>query len=192
MKKLLCLLLVFAACSNPKKDAQQFLDSYNAESVRLLTAANNASWDTNIHIQEGDTLYAYNARITEEALAAFGGSIANITRAKELLGRKSELDSLQVRQLESVLYIAAADPQTVAPLVKERIAATVEQTEKLFGYTYKIDGKAVTTNDIDQLLSTQTDPSKRLTTWLASKEVGKELKSGLVNLRRLRNSTVQA
>jgi len=38
----------------------------------------------------------------------------------------------------------------------------------------------------------ETDLTRRYKAWFASKEVGKVLKEGLVNLQRLRNQTVQA
>lgn len=193
MKKILFLFpVIILACSNPKKDAQTFLDHYNLEYARVYTASAEASWKTNTDIREGDTLNAYHSRVADEAMAAFTGSSENIGKAKEFLTVKDQLDLLQVKQLQNILYYAGSDPQTVAPLVKEKIAATVAQVEKLFGYTFRIDNKPVSTNEIDNILRTETNLDKRLKAWTASKEVGKELKSGLINLRRLRNETVQA
>lgn len=195
------ILIGFVACkteSNPaevtpeQKEAQAFLDTYTTEYVKLYYASAEASWKTNTEIKEGDTLNAYNSRIADEAMTAFTGSVANIEATKKFLGMKDKLTPLQVRQLEVILYNAGSDPQTVAELVKEKIVASIAQTEKLFGYTFKLNGKNVTTNEIDEILRTETDLKKRLAAWESSKEVGKELKAGLVNLRRLRNSTVQA
>ena len=111
---------------------------------------------------------------------------------KKFLSEKGVLEPLQVRQLEAILYNAGADPQTVAALVKEKIKASIAQTEKLFGFKYTLDGKAVTTNEIDNILREENDLDQRLKAWKTSKEVGKELKEGLINLRRLRNETVHA
>jgi peptidyl-dipeptidase A len=200
---LFCLFLfTFAACKKDNKtsgtqtaeqqEAQVFLDNYTATYVKLYYASAEASWKTNTEIKEGDTLNAYNSRIADEALTAFTGSVDNIEQTKKLLAQKDKLTPLQVRQLEYILYLAGSDPQTVADLVKEKIKASIAQTEKLFGYQFKLNGKPVTTNDLDNILKTETDLKKRLAAWEASKEVGKELKDGLVNLRRLRNETVRA
>ncbi len=195
------ILIGFVACKTEsksteptpeQKEAQAFLDTYTAEYVKLYYASAEASWKTNTEIKEGDTLNAYNSRIADEAMTAFTGSVANIEATKKFLGMKDKLTPLQVRQLEVILYNAGSDPQTVAELVKEKIVASIAQTEKLFGFTFKLNGKNVTTNEIDEILRTETDLKKRLAAWESSKEVGKELKAGLVNLRRLRNSTVQA
>jgi peptidyl-dipeptidase A len=193
MKKLFIFLPLLAiACADPQKDAQSFIDDYNNKYVELYKASSEASWSTNTAIKEGDTTNAHNSRIADEAFTAFTGSVENINKAKELLKGKDKLTSLQTRQLEVILYSAGSGPQTVEPLVKENIRATIAQTEKLFGFQYKIGDKPVTTNDIDNILRTEDDLEKRLQAWEASKQVGKELKAGLTNLRRLRNATVQA
>ncbi|MDQ3018146.1 MAG: M2 family metallopeptidase [Bacteroidota bacterium] len=178
--------------STEQSEAQVFIDKYNTEYARLYYASAEAAWKTNTEIREGDTINAYNSRIADEALTAFTGSVDNIENAKKYIALKDKLSLLQARQLEVILYNAGSDPQTVADLVKEKIKASIAQTEKLFGFSFKLNGKAVTTNDLDAILKTETNLQKRLAAWEASKEVGKDLKSGLVNLRRLRNETVQA
>ncbi len=207
MKQFLSILisisaLAFFACKSEnkpnagptqeQKDAQAFLDYYNQEYVKVYTASSLASWAVNTEIKEGDTMNAYNSRIADEAMSAFTGSVDNIEKTKKFLTQKDKLTPLQVRELEVILYYAGSDPQTVADLVKEKIKASIAQTEKLFGFTFKLNGKEVTTNDLDNVLKTETNLQKRLDAWESSKEVGKGLKSGLVNLRKLRNETVQA
>ncbi|HEX8038189.1 MAG TPA: M2 family metallopeptidase [Chryseosolibacter sp.] len=194
MKKISFLFAValLAGCSDRKAEVQKYLDDYNEHFKELYYASSKAAWKTNTEIKEGDTLNAYESRIADEALTAFTGSIANIETAKKYLAEKDGLDSLQVRQLEVILYNAGSDPQTVADVVKEKIKASIAQTEKLFGFQFMLDGKAVSANDIDQILREEKNLDKRLKAWEASKEVGKGLKEGLVNLRRLRNETVQA
>ena len=56
-------------------------------------------------------------------------------------------------------------------LVKEKIKANIAQTEKLFGFTYKIGDRTVTTNDIDNILRTENDEKKRLEAWTASRNL---------------------
>lgn len=194
MKKLsfLFVVVLLAGCSDRKSEVQKYLDDYNENFKNLYYASSKAAWKTNTEIKEGDTLNAYESRIADEALTAFTGSIANIETAKKYLAEKDGLDSLQVRQLEVILYNAGSDPQTVADVVKQKIKASITQTEKLFGFQFMLDGKAVSANDLDQVLRDEKNLDKRLKAWEASKEVGKGLKEGLVNLRRLRNETVQA
>jgi peptidyl-dipeptidase A len=189
-------LALLCACGNGDKkiqtEAQQFLDSYSTKYVELITAANEASWKSNIQIIEGDSTNALATRKTGEALATFTGSESVIKQAKAFLANKEQLTELQQKQIENILFQAANNPATVDSLVKARIKAETEQTEKLFGFQYKIGDKKVTTNEIDDILKDETDLAKRRQAWEASKEVGKGLKTGLENLRGLRNKTVQA
>lgn len=184
------------SCAPSERDlqtqAQAFLDEYTVKFKALYYLSALAEWASNTNIAEGDTTNAHNTRIANETLAAFTGSVTNIEKAREFLAKQDKLTPLQVKQLKAVLYRAADKPQTVAEIVKARIAAEAAQTEKLFGFNFQIDGKAVTTNGIDNILKTSNDLNERLRAWEASKEVGKTLKDGLENLQRLRNQTVQA
>ncbi|RYE26140.1 MAG: peptidase [Sphingobacteriales bacterium] len=191
--------LLFAACgdsgqkqSPEQTAAQQFIDSYTGQYVKLYTSSSEAQWKSNTEIVEGDSTNTLNAQKADEAMAAFTGSKENIDNARKYLDQKDKLTDIQVKQLELILYAAANNPQTIADVVKQRIKAENEQTRQLYGYQYTLNGKKVSTNDLDDMLKKETDINKRLVVWEASKEVGKTLKGGLVNLRNLRNQTVQA
>lgn len=175
-----------------QKEVQTFLDKYNADYQKLLYAANEAQWTLNTYMVEGDTLAAYNAGLADKAMAEYTGSAENIESARKFLKSEKELTDLQVRQLKYILYMAGNTPAIAKDIVDKRIAAQNEQTKKLYSFEYKVNGKKVSTNDIDGILKSETDVKKRLAAWTASKEVGKGLKGGLVNLVDLRNKSVQA
>ncbi len=177
--------------SNAPTKAQKFIDEYTATWNRLRYDYTQADWESNTKIVEGDNTNAKRTIAALERLTAFTGSKANIDAATKLLRNKNELTSLQIKQLERILYMAAENPETAKDLVKQRIAAETAQTEKLYGFDFKIDGKSVTTNRIDEILRTSADLKERRTAWLASKEVGKRTKDGLAHLQNLRNATVQ-
>lgn len=192
---LLATTVVLASCGkkeDPAQAAQTFVDSYTAEFQKLYYDVSLAEWAVNTHIVEGDTTNAYRSRMAKEAMATFTGSTENIESARKFLASKDQLPDLLVRQLNAILYEAANNPQSVPELVRERIKVETEQVEKLFGFDFQMDGKSVSTNDIDELLRAETNLDKRQAAWSASKEVGKELKDGLVELQRTRNQTVQA
>lgn len=202
MKKTILTLLVitlFISCKKDEKtvdpikaEAQNFINVYTETFQNLYYDSAKAEWAANTRIVEGDTLNAYNVQKANEAYAKFTGSKEVIEKTKALLENKDKLDLVQVRQLESILYSAANNPETVSEVVKERIAAETAQNEALFGFDFKVDGKSVSTGDIDGVLRESNDEKERLKNWEASKEVGKNLKDGLENLVELRNKTVQA
>jgi peptidyl-dipeptidase A len=176
---------------DPQKDAQAFLDRYTAQWLELSTAFARADWASQTHIVPGDTSNAAATRAARERLSAFTGSKANIDTAMLLLKLEDRLTPLQALQLKRILYLAADNPETAGDLVRKRIAAETEQTEKLFGFSYRIGGKEVTTNRIDEILRSSRSQRERSAAWTASKEVGRELRAGLATLQQLRNQTVQ-
>ena len=175
-----------------RAQAEEFLRNYSTEFQRLYTQSAEAEWRSNTRIVPGDTSNAGATARANERMAAFTGSTENIQTIKQLLDHRADLTELQVKQLQTALYNAANNPQTVADVVKRRIKAEAAQTEKLYGFDYKYQGKSVTTNDLDELLRKERDPRKRQAVWEASKAIGPTLKEGLLNLRDLRNQTVQA
>lgn len=192
----LSAMLTLAACSNnnqekTQQEAQQFIDSYTTQYVKLYTNSSEAQWKANIEIIPADSTNTMNAQKADEAMAAFTGSKENIEQAKKFLEHKDQLTDIQRKEIELILYYAANNPQTIPDIVKQRIKAENEQTQQLYGFQYQIGDKKVSTNDIDDILKKESNLDKRLAAWNASKEVGKKLKTGLVNLRGLRNKTVQ-
>jgi peptidyl-dipeptidase A len=194
----LSLVLLSACASRPsdeaaaaRAEARAFLERYSATYVKLYTASSEAQWASQTHIVEGDTTNAERTQAAEEATAAFTGSVANIETARRLLTRRELLEPIQAKQLEAVLFKAAASPQTQPELVKERIKAETAQVEKLYGFAFRLDGKELSANDIDNGLKSERDLTRRRAIWEASKEVGIGLRPGLVELRRLRNEVVR-
>jgi peptidyl-dipeptidase A len=189
----LALLAVTSSCgSTPKGDAARFLDDYEERFQELYYEASLAEWASNTRIVEGDDTNAARTRAAQEALAEFTGSVATIETARALLKHGRGLEPLQVQQLEAVLYAAGSNPQTVPELVEELIATNTAQSEKLYGFTYMLDGEELTANDIDSALAEETDLDRRRQVWECSKSVGPTLREGLSDLRRLRNGTVRA
>lgn len=178
--------------SEVQREAAAFLEAYTRTFQELYYESSLASWALNTRIVEGDTTNAARYRRAREAQAAFEGSVENIERVTELLVRRDQLTPLQTAQLAAIAYGAAQYPGTVPELVAERIAAEAEQVESLFGFEFRLNGRPITPNEIDELLRASEDLEERRAVWEASKEVGPALREGIVRLQRLRNGTVQA
>lgn len=207
MKKSTSRLLVVAALvtisgfsfipsgTKDNKDLQQkvdrYLKDYNERYKELTIAINEAQWKLLTHIVPGDTMAAHNVQVTGQAIADFTGSKGNIETTQKYLAQKDNLTSLQVEQLEHILYFAGANPMTEEETVKQKIKAETEATEKLYGFKYMLNGKEVTKNDIDAILRDENNVNKRLDAWNCAKSVGQNLHAPLENLRMLRNRTVQ-
>ncbi len=187
---LVCTAGVLISCAgDPKREAEDFLQSYAAHYQKLLYDANKAQWLANTDISDRHDSLATEAT---KALAKFQGSVEVIERTRALLAQKEKLDPLQVRQLEKIRLAAAHSPGTIPAAVDSLIAATTKQTSVLYGYEYVMtvrNGKPrkVTTNDIDRILQESRDLNERLAAWETSKGVGMKLKDGLADLQHLRN-----
>ena len=189
-----------AACTNTttngdevlQKNAQAFLDSFSTQYLKVYTKYSEAQWASNTKIVEGDSTNAIAEQKAGKEYSDFAGSNNIVDKVQSFLKEKEKLTPLQVKQLEAILYQAGNYTQKAADAVKERIKAETDQTAKLYGFNYTIDGKPVTTNNIDSILRVETNVAKRLKAWNTSKEVGKNLKTGLVHLRDLRNKVVQS
>lgn len=189
----LSLLLVsavfaLAAPSPIQERADRFLALVNAGYKGLVRVSSEAQW-----LAVTDVTPAHDAasETAGKAFAAFNGNPAIINEAKDLLTHRAELNELTVRQLDQVLRNAAEAPMTNPDLVFARVEAETKQASTLNSFEFKLDGKPITANDIDNKLDQSTDLVERRKVWEASKESGPALKPGLVKLRDLRNGVAK-
>jgi len=190
---LLALLAVsteatFPATSAIQERADRFLALANAGYKGLVKVNSEAQWMAVTDVKPEHDAAAATAG---KAAAAFNGNPALINEAKELLTHKSELNELTLRQLDQLLRNAAEGPMTNPELVAARVEAETKQASTLNGFEFKLDGKPITVNEIDNKLDHSTDLEERRRVWEASKESGPALKDGLVKLRDLRNGVAK-
>ena len=186
---LACVPGLRAADSNPTQErADRFLALVNPTYQAMITLESNAQWDAST-----DVTLAHDAasEVGSKARAAFVGNPALINEAKALLLKRHELNDLTCRELEQLLLNAAEGPMTNPKLVADRIVAEVAQASTLNSFEFRLRGKPITANAIDDLLQSSTDLAERRAVWEASKESGRALKAGLIKLRDLRNGVAQ-
>lgn len=184
------LPLLAQATSPLQQRADRFLALVNANYQALTSVQQQAAW-----LASTDVTPAHDAAVewAGKAFAAFNGNPSLLTEAKELLKHRQELDVRTTRQLDRILLMpyGAEGPMTKPALVAARIEAETRQSSLLNGFVFKVAGKPVTANDIDQTLSTSKDLLERKAWWEASKEIGTGLKPGLLKLRDLRNEVAR-
>lgn len=173
-----------AARSPLQERADRFLALVNSTYQALYTVEQRALWDAATDVSDAHDAASSAA---SKARAAFAGNPALITEARELLAHESELDTLTVRQLRRALLNAAEGPMTNPALVAERIDAETKQASAMNGFQFRLGGKDVIANDLDEKLVESRDLAERREVWEASKAIGPALKPGLVELQGLRN-----
>ncbi|MEY2504693.1 MAG: peptidyl-dipeptidase, partial [Verrucomicrobiota bacterium] len=176
------------AASPFQERADRFLSLANAGYQGLYRVFNEAQW-----LAVTDVTPEHDAAVEAagKAYAAFNGNPAIISEARELLAHEKELKEITVRQLKQLLLNAAEGPMTNPDLVAKRVAAETKQSSILNSFEFKLNGKTVTANDIDNLLEKSTDLAERKAVWEASKQSGPALKPNLLTLRDLRNGVAK-
>jgi peptidyl-dipeptidase A len=199
----LCAALVAAAAATvraaPRKrtaaerEARAFLETISALVQPVSTVAAEAGWIASTDVTPEHTGARAGA---EKAAAALTGSPLLISRAKSFLARDKDLEEPTARQLHKLLLAAAENPGTIPEVVARRIEAEGKQASLLNGYTFCLAPvgrpgepcrRPATANDLDDILRRSRDLATREQGWLASKEIGRPLKPGLVELQTLRN-----
>ena len=179
---------VLRAAVTPQERADQFLTLVNSTYQAVYTVESEAQWLASTDVSP---THDASSETASKARAAFVGNPALITEAKALLAQRAQLTQLAVLQLERLLLLAAEGPMTNPKLVADRIAAETKQASILNGFEFKLRGKPITVNEIDNLLQSSTDLAERRAVWEASKDSGKALKAGLIQLRGLRNGVAK-
>ncbi len=195
VKSFLSIVLFLAlspACSAPpsprESAARDFLGLYGSLLSGISTVSSEASWRASTDVKpehDGERVGA------GKAYSRFIGDRGVIEKARAFLKEASELSPITVRQLQKVLLAAAEAPGTIPEVVNARVETESRQSSLQDGFEFRIDGKNVTANDIDNLLGLSRDLGERLKAWHASKEIGKVLRPGLVELQRLRNAVAR-
>ena len=185
--------LVFATDGAEKKSdvqerADRFLELVNAAYQQLYRVLSEAQWAAATDVSPAHDAASETAG---KAAAAFNGNPAIIREAQALLKEKKNLKEITWRELERVLLNAAEGPMTNPDLVAARIEAETQQASTLNGFVFKLNGKPITVNEIDNQLSTNRNLAERKAVWEASKESGVALKPGLVKLQKLRNGVAK-
>lgn len=168
--------------------ADRFLALVNASYQALYTIEQRAAWDAASDVSDAHDAASAAA---SKARAAFMGNPVLITEARELLGRSAELDSLTVRQLRRALLLAAEGPMTNPGLVSARIEAETQQASTMNGFQFRLGGKDLSANDLDERIVESTNPAERRDAWEASKAIGPALRPGMARLQGLRNGVAR-
>jgi peptidyl-dipeptidase A len=177
-----------------QKDADAFLATLTGLLAPVSTSATLSDWAAATDVTPEHVAQRTGA---DKALAALIGSTTVIDKTKALLKNEKQLDELTVRQLRKLLLAAAENPGTIPEVVAKRVELETKQSGILDGYTFCLQpkgtscAKAVTANDIDDVLKKSRDLNERQRFWTLSKEIGRPLKPGLIELIKLRNQVAR-
>jgi peptidyl-dipeptidase A len=177
-----------------QKEADAFLATLTGLLAPVSTSASLADWAAATDVTPEHVAQRTGA---DKGLAALIGATTVIDKTKALLKNEKQLDDLTVRQLRKLLLAAAENPGTIPEVVARRVELETKQSAILDGYTFCLQpkgascAKPITANDIDDVLKKSRDLAERQRFWTVSKEIGRPLKPGLIELIKLRNQVAR-
>ena len=185
---MLIALLILSCGSNPKENAlKEFLASHLETVMPLMTQSNLAYW--NAAVTGEDSLYDQYSQL-ELKIRKIYSDTADYDYLKALKNSGEIKNPTLARQLKLLLneYLRnQIDPDLLENMVS--LSADIEKRFSTFRGT--INGKKVTTNEINQLLKTEPDSKTRRDAWLASKQVGPIVAGDLIKLVKMRNEAAR-
>ena len=178
-----------------EKEARAFLELVTPLLMPVATVAAEIDWTASTDVTpEHSGAQAGAGKVA----AALSGSKVIVERCKALLAREKDLDDVTARQLRKLLLSAAESPGTIPDIVARRIETEAKQRELQDSYSFcalnKPGGgclRTMTANDIDATLTKSKDLAERQRVWSTSKDIGRPLKPGLVELQKVRNQVAR-
>jgi peptidyl-dipeptidase A len=180
---------------NPtEKEAEGFLATVTGLLAPVSKSTSIADWQAATDVTPEHTGQRTGA---DKAYAALAGSTLIVDRTKALLKNRAQLDEATARQLNKLLLGAAESPGTIPEVVTKRVEAEARQSEIMDGFGFCLQPKGAacarptSANEIDDILRKSRDLGERQRVWTVSKEIGRPLRPGLVELVKLRNQVAR-
>jgi len=177
------------SCSNQSDEQkfQEFLQRHVATIEPKFKAMNLANWNASA---TGEKKYYDEQAALEIEFRTIYSNKDEFAQLKKWKEAGTIKDSLLQRQL-TLLYNSYLVNQIEPALMKQIVEKSTEIANTFNVFRPTLDGKEVTDNEIEEILSSEKDSAKRKKAWEASKLVGEAVAPDLIELVRLRNKAAQ-
>jgi len=170
-----------------EKQLQKFVTAHVEKIKPMEKETNLASWDAAVTGKSED--YDKLSKLTLRLRQVYTNS-QEYAFLKDMKESGEVKDAKLARQLD-VLHNAYLKNQ-IEPELLKRIVDLGTEIEKNFStFRGTIEGKKVTSNEIKEILKTETDSARREQTWLASKQAGAVVADDIIQLVKLRNQVAR-
>lgn len=170
-----------------KKEFEEFITAYEAKVIPLSKEYSLASWNAELSGKEEDF-----AKVSdfEFKLSKIYTSKEDFEKLKKFKESGLIKDSLLSRELE-VLYNAYLSKQIDTAKLKKMIDMQNEIGMKFNNFRAEVNGKKITDNEVDKILSTSTNTADLKAAWEATKKSGKNVSEDVLKLVKLRNEAAK-
>lgn len=166
-----------------EKKFREFLAKVEPEVVTLSHDAAIASWEASISGRDED--YARSEEAQLKLVKLFSDSQL-FAQLKEIKESNLVMDSTLKRQLE-LLYPSFLRNQVKPELLEQRIKMEANLEKKYSTYRANVNGKMLSDNEIEDVLSTSTNSQELEMAWKAHKMIGREVAADIIAVVKLRN-----
>lgn len=191
MKKLtpfaVTMIMLLASCTSKQEKMEntlkEFIAKVEPQVKALVQEASIASWDASITGKAEDYKKSEEAQLKLVKLFSDTVLFAELKSIKESGLVK---DSVLNRQME-VLYPAFLKNQVKQELLEQEVSMRSELEKKYSNFRADLNGKKVSDNEIEQILTSSTNSTDLEAAWKAHKAIGKEVSQDIIALVKLRN-----
>jgi len=181
------LPLMFFSCTSKQEKMENklrdLITKLEAEIAPLSKEENITSWDASISGKDEDYQKAADAKIKITKLYSDTNLFAQLKEIKESGLVK---DSILNREME-ILYPLFLQNQVNKDLLEKVINMESELEKKYSNFRADINGKKVSDNEIEGILSSSTNSKELEAAWKAHKKIGQEVSADVIAIVKLRN-----
>ncbi len=174
-------------CSSKKeemeKEFKQYISYYESKVIPLSKRTNLAWWEA--ATTGKDSAYALAQELQVELTKFFSDS-TEFAKVKHIKESGLINDSIEKRQID-VIYLSFLSSQADTALLNQLIAMQTDIEKKYSNFRADVDGKKVSDNDIEEILSNSSNSKELETAWLAHKQIGSLVASDIKALVQKRN-----
>ncbi len=165
-----------------------FLNAYEAKVSPLSKEYNLAYYNASISGRDSDYEKSAKAQITLDKIHSDSTAFAQIKDLRE----SGEITDAALKRKLDIVYLSylgkQIDDKSLEGLVQRQNA--IEQ--KFNTYRTQLDGQELSDNQVDSLLRSSTDSKELEAAWKASKRIGNEVATGIIELVKLRNRAARS
>lgn len=185
------LVLLTQSCKkqkNMKEKSQAFIQRFEETFKPLFKELNNASWTAEITGKDEDY------KKVEELDFKISSLLSNpkdFEELKEIYEKREEIhDTILEREID-VLYNIYLGHQLDTSLQRKIIELETSIAKTFNTFRAEVEGKKLTDNEIENILSNSTSNEELQKVWLAHKSIGRQIENKLRELVKLRNEAAR-
>lgn len=194
MKKLVNTLLLFmaltlfAGCNKAETELKELLTKIENEIQPLAKESNLAMWDGSISGNEADFTRSSQA---QEKLIAYLSNKEIFNQLKSYKESGKIKDPILARQLD-VIYDSFLSNQADIDILNTIVQKSTN-LEKMYGeYRATLKGKAISDNEVENILRTSTNNKELEEVWKSHKGIGRVVEKEMLEVVKLRNTVAQS